>query len=86
MYGRYGVDLLSLVILIIGLIVSSLGQLFRFWPLLVLSYLLYIYALYRVFSKKIPARQRELAAVMGLKSRLVNWFSFKKKQFSERKL
>lgn len=86
MYGRYGVDLFGLVMLIAGLVVSMFGQWFNFLPLVVLSYLIYAYALFRLFSKNLPARQRELAAFMKLKNRVSGWFSFKQKQVAERNL
>ena len=58
MMGRNGTDQLALAALIAGLILSVVGQLF-FWPLVFVSYLLYFWTLFRVFSRNLPARQRE---------------------------
>ena len=60
LYGRYGTDTLNLALLVLGLVLTLLGGLF-FWPLSLLAYVLYIYALFRTFSRNIPARQRERA-------------------------
>ena len=59
MYGRYGTDELNLVLMILGIIVMFLSRIFWFWPLAIISYALYIYALFRMFSRNIPARQKE---------------------------
>ena len=63
MYGRYGGDLFNLVLLGAGLLLSLLGGLL-FWPLTLAADALYIYALFRMFSKNIPARQREYYAFL----------------------
>ncbi|WP_099205049.1 hypothetical protein [Scatolibacter rhodanostii] len=86
MYGRYGVDLVSLAVLVVGLVLSTFGQWFNLIILTLFSYALYIYGLFRIFSKNIPARQRELTILMKYKSKVRGWFSFKKKQVEERKL
>ena len=53
MYGRYGTDELNLVLMILGIIVMFLSRIFWFWPLAIISYALYIYALFRMFSRNI---------------------------------
>ena len=63
MYGRYGTDRLSMVILIAGLVASLLGSFIRRFPfnliLLCLSYGLMIWALFRVFSRNTYKRYQE---------------------------
>ena len=59
MYGRYGTDELNLVLMILGIIVMFLSRIFWFWPLAIISYALYIYALFRMFSRNIQARYAE---------------------------
>ena len=74
MMGRNGTDQLALAALIAGLILSVVGQLF-FWPLVFVSYLLYCWTLFRVFSRNLPARQRENMAFLQVWYRVKGWFS-----------
>lgn len=60
MYGRYGTDELNLVLMILGIIVMFLSRIFWFWPLAIISYALYIYALFRMFSRNIPAAAKRI--------------------------
>ncbi|OLS02340.1 hypothetical protein [Tissierella creatinophila] len=57
MYGRYGVDALSMTIIIFGFLISIFSPYFR--PLSIISTLIFIYAYYRVLSKDINKRYRE---------------------------
>lgn len=84
MMGRNGTDQLTVAALIVGLIVSLLAQLF-FWPLIFVSYLLYIWALFRVFSRNLGARQKENQAFLKVWRPIVQWFSFQRTKFRERK-
>ena len=59
MYGRNGVDQLSLVMLLGSLLLQLLAALTGFAPLLFLSIGLYGWVLFRIFSKKSFARQQE---------------------------
>ncbi|MBP3323240.1 MAG: hypothetical protein J6M16_03515 [Clostridia bacterium] len=74
MYGRYGNDLLNAVLVICGMALVLIGQIFGFIILLPVSYVFYIFAIFRMLSKNIPARQKELFAFLKLiapvKSRL----------------
>ena len=58
MYGRYGSDGFSFFLLLLALVCTFLGSLF-FWPLTLLADAVYIYTVFRMFSRNIPARQRE---------------------------
>ena len=60
MYGRYGTDQLGLTLLIFGLVLSVLGGLFS-GLLVLVSYVVLIYYIFRIFSRNIPARRRENA-------------------------
>lgn len=84
LYGRYGTDKLNLALLILGLLVSLLGSLF-FWPITLLADGLYIYALFRTFSRNIPARQREYTAFLKVWSPVETWFRGLRQRFSQRK-
>ena len=57
MYGRYGVDALSMNIIIFGLLLSIFSSFNRYFS--ILSAIVFIYAYYRVFSRNINKRYRE---------------------------
>lgn len=59
MYGRYGTDQLSLVLVIAGIVSYVLYFITRFFPLYWLSLAFYAYDIFRVLSKNIPKRQLE---------------------------
>ena len=59
MAGRYGVDELSIALLAADLLLSILGSITRLWIFSILSFLIVIVLLLRVFSKKIYVRQKE---------------------------
>ena len=50
MTGRYGTDQLSLALLILGMILTVLGSLFKIPWLTILSYLPFLLCLFRIFS------------------------------------
>ena len=83
MYGRYGGDTFSLVLLVIALVLSLIGGLF-FWPVTLLADVVYIYVLFRMFSKNIPARQREYYAFLKVWEPVKKWFRFQKQKFDQR--
>lgn len=83
MYGRYGGDAFSLVLLVIALVLSLIGGLF-FWPVTLLADVVYIYVLFRMFSKNIPARQREYYAFLKVWEPVKKWFRFQKQKFDQR--
>lgn len=83
MMGRYGVDQFSIFLLIAGLVFTIFGRLF--WPLVFLGDLLYFYALFRLLSRNIMARQKELAGFLSVWKPVKNWFQFQSMRFSQRK-
>lgn len=82
--GRYGGDKFSIFLLVSGLVLTILGQIF-FWPVILLGDALYLYALFRMFSRNIPARQREYYAFLKVWTPVADWFRFQKRKFSDRK-
>lgn len=84
LYGRYGTDKLCIALLVTGLVLSLLGGIF-FWPLAILADALYVYALFRTFSRNIPARQREYRAFMRVWDPAAQWFRLQARKFRERK-
>lgn len=59
MQGRHGADELSMALLIAGLALSIIGSLTRFPLLSLLSMALYIYGVFRMFSRNHAARSAE---------------------------
>ncbi len=84
MYGRYGSDHLNLALMIIGLIIAFMSSVTGFWPLNAFSYALYFYAIFRMFSKNIAARQKEYYVFLKVWTPLQKWFKIKKTAFLER--
>lgn len=84
LYGRYGTDKLNLAILILGLLLSLLGGLF-FWPITLLADALYVWALFRTFSRNIPARQREYAMFLRWWTPAETWLRQRRVRFAQRK-
>lgn len=86
MYGRYGTDKLSFVLLIAGLILSLIGQLFLLFPVMVISYVFYGYALFRILSKNITTRQKEYYSFLKVWNPMVKWFKMRKTIWNDRKV
>lgn len=85
MYGRYGGDSLNFALLVFGLIFAFFSSVTGFWPLNALSYALYFYAIFRILSKNIPARQKEYYTFLKVWTPVQKWFRIKKTAFLERK-
>ena len=70
MYGRYGVDELSMALMILsivlGIVLEFLPGLFKF--LIILSYIPIVISLYRIFSKNIFIRQKEYYRYLSFKN------------------
>ena len=77
MYGRYGVDKFSIVLIIVSFLLSLI---LRFVPVpfvLLFSYIPLFFAAYRILSKDIPRRQRENEAFLKIYYPIA--YGFKKK-------
>lgn len=57
MYGRYGVDQLSMTLIVIGFIISIFSRTLRIPP--IISIIIFVLAYFRVFSKNINKRYLE---------------------------
>lgn len=84
LYGRYGTDKLNLAILILALLLTFFGSLL-FWPLALLADALYVWAIFRTFSRNIPARQREYAKFLRMWTPVESWFRQRRVRFAQRK-
>lgn len=85
MYGRYGGDKFNLFLLIAGLILSIIAQFTGFFPLIFVAYAIYIYAIFRIFSKNLAARQKEYYSFLKLWTPIEKWFKLKTVAFRQRK-
>ena len=66
MSGRRGADELSMALLIAGVVLSMLSSIFRLGILYYISLAIYIFALFRMFSRNLAKRQEENAAFLKL--------------------
>jgi len=64
MYGRYGVDQLTQGLVILSLFLTVLTMFLRVNLLILISYIPFLYAIYRVLSKNINKRLQENAVYL----------------------
>lgn len=84
LYGRYGTDKLNLFLLILGLVFTLIGGLF-FPPLGLVADLFYLCAIFRTFSRNIPARQKEYRWFSKWYGPFESAFRLQKQKFAQRK-
>lgn len=70
MYGRNGVDQLNIALLVLGMALCLIGSFSSWYAVYFLAYVPLLYAIFRMFSRNIPARRRENARVVGLWNRI----------------
>ena len=88
LYGRYityGIDRLNYIIFALCIIISILNLFFGSYILQILETILFITAIFRLFSKNIYARQKENRKALQLTDNFFNFFKLNKKKFDERK-
>lgn len=59
MIGRYGTDQLNMAILILGMVITFIGDIFASSLLMLITYIIFATLLFRIFSKNITSRQKE---------------------------
>lgn len=59
MYGRYGVDHLTIALLVVSFALTAISSLFRVPLIGFLSYIPLIFSLFRILSKNITGRRKE---------------------------
>ena len=72
MMGRYGVDQLTWVLLVLALVLSLCGSIFQIGFLRLLCWVVLFFCYFRIFSRNIYARQMEYQKLMRLWYRLKN--------------
>ena len=83
MYGRYGSDQLNMTLIIVSLICSFLGGVFR--PFIFLSYLCLFLCLYRMFSIQIYKRRNDNNLFMQKTTPIQKWYKRTKNKWTYRK-
>lgn len=83
MYGRNGVDRLYHFLIWTIIAISLLNIFLKEWSLSVIGLLIFIYALFRVFSRNVYRRQKENQVYLVCVGKIRNFFAeMKKKIFS----
>ena len=59
MSGRYGPDHLSFALIILTVILNLVATFIRFLPIYIVSYIILVYALFRILSRNIKKRRAE---------------------------
>jgi ribosomal protein S27E len=59
MVGRYGTDQLTVALLIVGMILTFIGNAFNLYLITMITYVIFFACIYRLMSKNILARQKE---------------------------
>ncbi|MEG2120080.1 MAG: hypothetical protein RRY53_06960 [Pseudoflavonifractor sp.] len=78
MYGRYGVDPLSLGLMVLYFVLYLLSGILRWGWLSWLALLPVVFALLRMFSRNVPKRRAENAKFMALVGPAVRWFKMRR--------
>jgi len=81
MSGRYGTDKLTNILLVTSMIVAFLNIFIRSYAVQILVYAVFMYALFRIFSRNIPARRRENAFV----NEKLNFLKRKRELYNQQK-
>ncbi len=85
LYGRYGIDELYRLLLIVFVICVVVNIFIGSIIIWVLSWLIYFYSLFRIFSRNITARRKENAAYLRIRTKAIAFFSLQKRKWRERK-
>lgn len=85
MYGRNGVDQLTVFTLLVGLIITILASVFRVSWLRIFYHLSVLVALYRMFSRNLNKRRLENQLFLRKLRRWTSWFRIQRKIVDERK-
>lgn len=85
MYGRYGLDELSRTLSILALVCVVIGLFFKPGIFAAVSLALYIFSCFRMYSRNIAKRRRELEAYYRVVNPVKSWFRLRRRMFAERK-
>lgn len=85
MMGRYGVDQLTIVVLVLSFTLTLVAQIIRSPVLTIFSFLLLAYCYFRIFSKNLQKRYQENQRFLSLWSPIGSWFKLQRRKFKDRK-
>ena len=86
MMGRNGPDAFSLALAVSGFVLNIPYVITRAWPFYLVSIALYGWALFRVLSKNLPARQKENQKFLSFTWKLRNFWGDLKCLWEEQKI
>lgn len=92
MYGRRGGDQLSLALMAVGILLTLVSSIVSWFAIRTTAYVVYVIlqvistavfvlAVWRMFSRNIPARERENQKFLGVWRRITGWFKRDRKNF-----
>ena len=84
MYGRYGIDDLYKLLLIICFILLVINMFLNNNIIRIIELLLVFIILYRSLSKNISRRKKENDKYLNIKNRIIKSFNYNKKKYEER--
>src|SRR5699024_7181031 len=85
MYGRNGIDQLTVLILLVSLLMSIIARTFNLPLLKSIYYIGLVISLYRILSKDLVQRRKEERIFAQKQAKLNSWFKVQKRIFQERK-
>jgi len=86
MYGRYGVDELSIVLLAISLILMVIGGFsLKLFPIRIVADVFIVLYMFRIFSKNIYKRQQEYYKYLEVKNKVLGFFNRKSNRVKDLK-
>ena len=85
MYGRYGTDELSKLLMILSLILMVVSWIPSLALIYFLALALMVWSLLRSFSRKIDKRRRELERYRRIKKPIANFFKLSRNKWCDRK-
>ena len=85
MYGRYGGDQLCIGLFVLAILCQIVYVFTRFWPLYLLSLVLYGIDIFRILSRNIPKRQAENLKFMNIIWKVKNFWVSIKSDFEQAK-
>lgn len=86
MYGRYGADALYYTLLIIFLLLGFINTFIRSYILLIAADILFIWALFRYFSKNIYQRREENRLFLDILAKIKRFFKLNRDRIRDFKV
>jgi len=85
MMGRNGTDQLNMAILILGMSMTLIGDIFKSSVLMLTTYVIFGILIFRMLSKNISARQKENETFLEYWNPLKSWLKIKYEMLKENK-